>query len=188
MCSTPVQGPPIKSKIYLVGQAPGAHESSLGRPFAYTAGKTLFKWIYEATGVDEETFREHVYMAAIARCFPGKDSKKGDRKPNLQEIKNCRRFIEQEVAVLQPDLVIAIGRVAIAEVLGEKFSTNTPLEKVVGKVIPVEFHGRNVEVICLPHPSGVSTWIHSKVGKVKLKQALSQLRKHAVWLKSLEAA
>ena len=64
-----VSGNPVLSEVYLVGQAPGTHEGRLGKPFAYTAGKTMFAW-FERIGVDEETFRNGAYMAAVARCFP----------------------------------------------------------------------------------------------------------------------
>src|SRR4051812_33627758 len=67
-----VHGPPVLSRILLIGQAPGPREGSLGRPFAWTAGKTLFRWFEEALGISEEDFRRGVYIAAVARCFPGK--------------------------------------------------------------------------------------------------------------------
>src|SRR2546423_1149847 len=89
-----VHGPPVLSPVYLLGQAPGPHEGKLGRPFAWTAGKRMFGWFADALGVDEETFRERVYMAAVARCFPGKDAPGGgDRKPDPTEMDNCRPFI-----------------------------------------------------------------------------------------------
>ena len=65
-----VHGPPVASRILLVGQAPGPREGSFGKPFAWTAGRTLFRWFEESIGCDEETFRARVYMAAVARCFP----------------------------------------------------------------------------------------------------------------------
>ena len=94
MVGRPVHGAHILSSIFLLGQAPGTHEESRGKPFAYTAGKTLFRWFEEAAGINEEYFREHVYMAAVARCFPGKMTSTagkvgGDRLPDLTEIKNC---------------------------------------------------------------------------------------------------
>ncbi|RYG64711.1 uracil-DNA glycosylase, partial [bacterium] len=61
-----VHGPPVASRIYLLGQAPGPREGFYGRPFAFTAGRTLFRWFHEALGIDEETFRARVYMAAVA--------------------------------------------------------------------------------------------------------------------------
>src|SRR5665811_1947627 len=67
-----VSGGPVLSRVLLVGQAPGDKEPKLGRPFAWTAGKTLFRWFNEAAGIDEAAFRASVYMAAVCRCFPGK--------------------------------------------------------------------------------------------------------------------
>ena len=121
VCGTPVHGVAIETPIMLVGQAPGTHEARLGRPFAYTAGKTLFKWLGGALNMDEEEIRERVYFAAVARCFPGKSPKgTGDREPDAGEVENCRRHLREEVAALRPRVVLAVGRVAMAEVLGPK--------------------------------------------------------------------
>ena len=67
-----VSGGPVVSRVMLVGQAPGDKEPKLGRPFAWTAGKTLFRWFEEHCGLDEAAFRASIYMAAVCRCFPGK--------------------------------------------------------------------------------------------------------------------
>jgi uracil-DNA glycosylase len=169
-----VHGPAIESKVLLVGQAPGPREGSFGRPFAWTAGRTLFRWLEDATGANEERVRERIYFAAVARCFPGKAKGGGDRKPNPQEILRCRTFLEREVAILEPDLVIAVGTLAIAEVLGH----TGPLVEVVGKVRSTTYHGRKVDVIALPHPSGASTWHRTEPGKTLLAKALRQLAGH----------
>src|SRR5690606_13892433 len=124
-----VIGPANVSAIYAIGQAPGPHEAKKGRPFGHTAGKALFGW-FERIGVDEGSYRERVYIAAVARCFPGKASGQGDRLPNAAEIEACRPFIAREVELLRPELVIPIGRLAIAEVLGQK---RFQLKDVVGK-------------------------------------------------------
>src|SRR6516225_10711055 len=71
MQSPPVPGRPVISRVMLVGQAPGAKEPELGRPFAWTAGKAMFEWFKKELGVDEEQFRRSVYMTAVCRCFPG---------------------------------------------------------------------------------------------------------------------
>ena len=177
MCSAPVHGPAMETSIMLIGQAPGAHESSLGRPFAYTAGKTLFKWFYQATNLEEAEIREQIYFAAVARCFPGKNQKgAGDREPNPQEIENCRQHLSEEILILKPKIILAVGKVAIAEVLGPKlFPKGTPLADVVGKKIMATFHGHKVAVLPLPHPSGVSRWPVTEPGKTKLKKALNLL-------------
>lgn len=179
MCSSPVHGPALETPVMLIGQAPGAHESHLGKPFAYTAGKTLFQWLSQATGLEEEEARERIYMAAIARCFPGQNLRgAGHREPNPEEIKNCRPFLKAEVQALKPKVVIAVGKLAIAEVLGPKlFPKGTPLTEVVGKKIKAEFHDQPVEVIPLPHPSGVSRWPKQEPGKTKLKRALRLIGK-----------
>src|SRR6266478_952853 len=89
----PVSGGAVWSKVMLVGQAPGAKEPVLGRPFAWTAGKTLFRWFEHAAGMSEAEFRGSIYMAAVCRCFPGKAAPAGDRVPDAQEIVNCSRWL-----------------------------------------------------------------------------------------------
>src|SRR5580693_2594365 len=108
-----VHGPPVVSPILLIGQAPGPREGSFGRPFAWTAGKTLFRWFQEALGVGEDEFRAKVYIAAVARCFPGKASGGGDRRPDIDETARCRPYLARETKILQPKLVLPVGTMAI---------------------------------------------------------------------------
>ena len=169
-----VHGPPVLSGVFLLGQAPGPHEARLGRPFAWTAGKTLFRWFEEALGVTEDDFRARVYIAAVVRCFPGKTSSGGDRVPSPDEIAGSRGFIAREVEILRPRLVLPVGRLAIREVLGEE----RPLAEVVGAARRVHFHGRMVDVIPLPHPSGASTWFKVEPGRTLLARALALVARH----------
>lgn len=169
-----VHGPPVDSRILLVGQAPGPHEGKFGKPFAWTAGKTMFRWFEEALGMDEETFRQRIYMAAVARCFPGKAKGGGDRKPDPEEIARCKPFLEREVAILKPRLVIPVGTLAISQVTGE----SRPLVEVVGRVTRLRYHGVEMDCICLPHPSGASTWHRMEPGKSLLQKALRLLAEH----------
>ncbi|MGO9833831.1 MAG: uracil-DNA glycosylase family protein [Polyangiaceae bacterium] len=169
-----VHGPAVASRVILVGQAPGPREGSFGKPFAWTAGRTMFRWFEDALGVDEERFRAKVYMAAVARCFPGKASGGGDRKPDASEVARCETWLEREVTILEPELVIAVGTLAIERVLGRK----TPLAEVVGTVERARWHGRDVDVIALPHPSGASPWHKMAPGKALLSKALRRLAKH----------
>lgn len=169
-----VHGPPVVSPMLLVGQAPGPHEGRIGRPFAWTAGKTLFRWFEEVLGVNEDRFRSSVYMAATLRCFPGKAKSGGDRRPDPAEIARCRRFLERETAILKPELILAVGTLAIEQVTGHK----GPLVEVVGKQLTTTYHGHPADVICLPHPSGVSTWHRVSPGKELLGQALSLIASH----------
>jgi uracil-DNA glycosylase len=168
-----VHGPPVASKLLLVGQAPGPREGGFGRPFAWTAGKTMFRWFHGALGATEETFRARVYIAAVARCFPGKAKGGGDRVPTPEEIALWRPFVAREVEILRPRLVVPIGRLAISEVLGER-----PLVDTIGRAFEVTWHGVATEVVPLPHPSGASTWYKVEPGKALLARALARLARH----------
>ena len=159
----------VVSPILLVGQAPGDREPLLGRPFAWTAGKQLFRWL-ATIGADEAGFRERVYMAAVCRCFPGKNPGGGDRVPNPEEIRACRPWLDRELELLQPELILPIGRLAI-----EQFLPPRPLVDQVGKLHRIELAGRAIDVIPLPHPSGASTWPRSEPGKTLTATALSLL-------------
>ncbi len=177
-----VHGPPVASPVILVGQAPGPREGSFGRPFAWTAGRTMFRWFEEALGVGEDLFRERVYMAAVARCFPGKASGGGDRRPDAGEIDRCRQWLEREVEVLAPELVVAVGTLAIEQVLGEKL----PLAEVVGETRRgARWLGCEVDVVSLPHPSGASPWHKMEPGKTLLGRALRALAKHPAMTRAL---
>ena len=170
----PVHRPAVASRIFLLGLAPGPHEARLGRPFAWTAGKTLFRWLERATGADEDAVRGRVYIAAVVRCFPGKTSAGGDRVPTADECALWRGFVRREVEILRPRLVVPVGRLAIQEVLGHQ----EPIAAVVGRQLRTTFHGVDVDVIPLPHPSGASTWFKVEPGKTLLAEALALVASH----------
>lgn len=170
-----VSGLPVSSRVMLIGQAPGDKEGVLGRPFAWTAGKTLFKW-FAGIGLPEEDFRKRVYMAAVCRCFPGKNPKGGDRVPSPQEVANCSNWMKREVELLKPDLIIPVGKLAISQFL--------PVEKlqdVVGTKHRQVWNGHAVDVIALPHPSGASTWHRMEPGIGLLKKSLKQIKTHSAF-------
>ena len=170
--------PPILSPIMIVGQAPGIHEGRIGRPFGWTAGKTLFKW-FSSIGIDEEAFRKKVYMAAVCRCFPGKNTKgSGDRVPNKQEIVNCQHWLEKEYQILKPKLIIPIGKLAIKQYL-----TANKLIDVVGQQFIIDTQDLQIDCIPLPHPSGLSTWFNMEPGKTLLQDALKLIENHKTWKK-----
>jgi uracil-DNA glycosylase len=172
---------PVAAKVYLCGQAPGPHEGRLGQPFAWTAGKTLFRW-FEGLGVDEETFRARAWIGAMARCFPGKNPKGGDRVPSPDEVAACSRWMRREIELLRPELVIPVGKLAISAVVPEA----NALSDVVGQKLRRDFFGHACDVIPLPHPSGASTWFKMEPGKSLTEAALARLGRHPAW-KSLTA-
>jgi uracil-DNA glycosylase len=168
-----VYGRPVASKVLLVGQAPGDKEPILGRPFAWTAGKTLFKWFEGALGWTEDQARERIYFAAVCRCFPGKRPEGGDRVPAPDEIANCSVWLEREFALLQPDLVLPVGKLAIGQFLGER-----PLIETIGRKFSLAYRNRRADFIPLPHPSGASPWHRMEPGKTLLHRALALIAKH----------
>jgi uracil-DNA glycosylase len=173
-----VSGGAVVSRIISVGQAPGVKEPVAGRPFAWTAGKTLFRWFTEACGWTEDDFRTRIYMAAVARCFPGKASTGGDRVPDEGEIAACGRWLETEIVLLRPELVLPIGKLAIAQ-----FVEFEKLTEVIGGEFRVTKYGHTFDVIPLPHPSGASTWHRMEPGKTLLAQAMKRIVAHGAWPK-----
>lgn len=175
-----VIGEPVLSRVLLIGQAPGIKETEIHKPFAWTAGKTMFGW-FEGIGVDEKAFRNGVYMAAVCRCFPGKNPKGGDRVPDREEIENCAPWLEAEIQLLEPELVIPVGKLAISQLM--------PVDKlkdIVGKKFRLDVRGVPADVIPLPHPSGASTWHRMEPGKTLLRRALRRIRKHPAWTALVE--
>jgi uracil-DNA glycosylase len=169
---------PVQSKIYICGQAPGTYEGKFGKPFAWTAGKTLFKWIQQA-GVDEDTFRSRAYMGAVCRCFPGKNPNGGDRVPSNLEVENCARWMKAEFQLLKPTLVLPVGKLAIDLFLPKKKLTDT-----VGSLFHMKIFGTECDVIPLPHPSGASTWFKMEPGISLLAKAIGLISEHDVWAKT----
>jgi uracil-DNA glycosylase len=152
----------------LIGQAPGYTEVVQQRPFNYTSGTRLFKWLAQA-GWEESNFRAHQYMASVTRCYPGRHpSGRGDRVPSAEEIELCRPWREAELSLLPIRLIIPVGKVAISLFMEVK----GPLTAIIGQ--KTELAGR--WVVPLPHPSGASTWHMQPQHQPYLEAAIAHLR------------
>ena len=165
------------SPVLIVGQAPGAKEGQFGKPFAWTAGKTLFRW-FEKIGLPEVELRKKVFIGAVCKCFPGKNPKGGDRVPDPDEIENCRYWLEREIEIIAPSLVIAVGKLA-----SRQFVDFEKLTEIVGTIFEIKRAEVAFDLICLPHPSGASTWHRMPPGNALLDQALKLIAMHPVWQK-----
>lgn len=169
-----VTGRPVHdAEVMLVGQAPGGTEGSRGRPFAHTAGKTLFGWLESALGVGEEQVRSRLWFSAVCRCFPGKKPGGGDRVPSREEVESCSPWLEAELALLRPRLVLPVGKLAIS-----RFLPCEKLDGVVGNLYQGERGGARFDLLPLPHPSGASSWHRTEPGKTLLAAALGRLAHH----------
>jgi uracil-DNA glycosylase len=163
---------PAGAPLMLIGQAPGVTEAQVKRPFNASSGTRLFQWLSEA-GLEEDEFRASYYMTAVTKCYPGKHPKgKGDRKPSRAEQALCRPFLERELGLVQPRVLLAVGGLAIETLLGRRLS----LAEAVGHIFDVD--GR--KVLPLPHPSGASLWPNVAANQVRLRQALALLRKELI--------
>jgi uracil-DNA glycosylase family 4 len=154
-------------RMMLIGQAPGPVTDRKGYHFAGPAGHFLEVWLGRA-GFPEGYFRQHVYLTSLTRCFPGKSvSGNGDRVPSRAEIALCRRFLDREFELIQPALVLLVGKMAIDAFVPGKL----PLTEVVGRVFEID--GRRF--LPLPHASGVSRWLNAPENRALLGQALDRL-------------
>ncbi len=186
---------PATAQVMLIGQAPGVTEVTAQRPFNAGSGRRLFQWLGQA-GWDEAEFRATQYMTAVTKCYPGKDKAgKGDRVPSPAEQTLCRPFLEQEIALVRPRLMILVGGLAIKLL----YPPQTRLDEVIGTAVyfpptalanPVNFDlaqgvlltgfddtrpGDGRWVVPLPHPSGASLWPNKPANKALLDRALAIL-------------
>jgi uracil-DNA glycosylase len=123
--------------------------------------------------MDEAQMRARVYFAAVCRCFPGKASGGTDRVPNPQEIRNCSSWMNAEFEILQPRLVIPVGKLAIAQ-----FIALGKLDAVIGRKFIMERAGNAFDLIPLPHPSGASPWHKISPGRELLAKAMRMIARH----------
>lgn len=107
--TVPGQGNP-KAKLVFVGEAPGADEDKQGLAFVGRAGKLLGE-IIKAMGLS----RDEVFICNILKCRPP-----GNRDPKLEEIENCWPYLKNQLEILQPDVIVALGAHAAKTLLGTK--------------------------------------------------------------------
>lgn len=157
-------------RVLLVGQAPGRTEIAARTPFAGRAGRTLFRWL-ERAGLGEEEARRHIYISAVTRCYPGPSpSGRGDRVPSREEQQNCGEWLQAELQLIRPRLLIPVGRLAI-----ERFLEPLPLDRLIGREHPAGYAGGQTVAIPLPHPSGASSWIHGPGHRALVDRAIELL-------------
>jgi len=149
--------------FFLVGQAPGPVERESRRPFSGRAGKELDRWMVRAGFESAEEFRRLTYIAALMRCFPGRNrAGTGDLKPPPAAVANCAHWLEGELRALKPRVLILVGQLAIARFVGPG-----RLEDRVGHSF-----GDQPVMVPLPHPSGQSRWLNDPTNRERLAAAL----------------
>lgn len=160
----------LGARLMIIGQAPGITEIEAGRPFNAGSGKRLFQWLAGA-GIDESWFRATQYICSVTRCYPGRSgSGSGDRVPSRKEQSLCRPFLQAELALVDPALIVPVGRLAIQLF----FPAESSLEQIIGTQQQVD--GR--WVVPLPHPSGASRWHQSEENRQLVRQAVQLIKVH----------
>ncbi len=175
--AAPVLSGYADNRIMLIGQAPGAVEAVRRLPFQGRSRNVLMGWLIRSGFSSEAQVRRQVYMTSITKCFPGKGSGGGDRRPSGAEVDLCRSHLDRQLALIKPELLILVGGLA-----HERFLSARPLDALVGRFF--DLSGREVTlgihtrplVVPLPHPSGANRWLNAVENRRLLERALRRLR------------
>ncbi|HET9014846.1 MAG TPA: uracil-DNA glycosylase family protein [Thermomicrobiaceae bacterium] len=155
-----------RHRIMVVGQAPAVRRDEHPLPYSGASGRLLRRWLARA-GFPDDALHERCYLTSLTKCFPGSSAGgKGDRAPTAREVALCRPNLERELALVRPEVILALGRLAAARFAGQR-----PLDELVGNV----FEHEGAVVIPLPHPSGVSRWLNDPANQALLDRALAAL-------------
>ena len=159
-----------EARIMTIGQAPGITEKETGRPFNAGSGSRLFSWLEEA-GMNEEWFRSTQYMTSVTKCYPGRQSSgSGDRVPTRTEQDLCFPYLEKEIQIVDPALIIPIGRLAI--------NLYYPKSWNLTRIISTQKEVDGRWIIPLPHPSGASRWHQIEENRRLIARAVTLIREH----------
>lgn len=147
----------------IVGQAPGVVEVTTRVPFSGRAGAELRRWLGRA-GIAADALP---YRTSMTKCFPGKATAgAGDRVPSAAEIALCSPWLDAELALLRPAVVLPVGLLAI-----RRFWGPGSLGTIIGRSRRAPERG-DALIIPLPHPSGASRWLNQGSNRLLLAQAL----------------
>jgi uracil-DNA glycosylase len=158
-------------RAMLIGQAPGWREIETGLPFAWDAGKRLCGWL-AAAGISVEEFRQRWYVTSVGKCYPGRAPRSSvDRPPSREEISRWTPVLLEELRLVRPQLLLLVGGLAHRFAFGP----SARLDDLVGCELAWDA-APTASVLCLPHPSGASTWLNDP-GRVELwRQGIGLLR------------
>jgi DNA polymerase len=125
------------ARLFVIGEAPGADEDRQGEPFVGRAGQLLTAML-RAIGLP----RNEVYIANILKCRPP-----GNRDPQPEESACCTPYLEQQIALVAPRLLLAVGRISAQWLL----QTDTPIGRLRGRVF--QYGDRNIPLVVTYHPA-----------------------------------
>ena len=160
-----------RERAMLIGQAPGWREIETGLPFAWDAGKRLSGWL-SAAGISIADFRGRWYVTSIGKCYPGRAAGSSvDRPPSRDEIARWTPFLLEELRLVAPEVILLVGGTAHRFAFGQAVR----LDELVGRELTWEA-APGASVLCLPHPSGASTWLNDPAHVELWRRGIGLLR------------
>ncbi|MEA2035082.1 MAG: type-4 uracil-DNA glycosylase [Euryarchaeota archaeon] len=140
--AVPGEGP-VPAHILFIGEAPGRNEDTKGTPFVGRAGSILDD-LLEGIGVA----RDDVFITNIVKCRPPKN-----RDPNLEEIEACRPYLDRQLSLIRPEVIVPLGRFAMRWVLESYGIAPAPISEVHGKVFRIQMIKGERVIIPVYHPA-----------------------------------
>lgn len=154
----------------LIGQAPGWREIETGLPFAHDAGRRLVGWLALA-GISVDDFRARWYVTSVGKCYPGRRAGASvDSPPRRAEVARWAPFLDAEVRLLAPALVVLVGGLAHRHAFGP----DARLDELVGAELAWD-EAPGASILALPHPSGASTWLNDPARVVLWRRGIELL-------------
>jgi DNA polymerase len=158
-----------RAKVMFIGEQPGNEEDLQGRPFVGPAGK-LFDSALKEAGID----RSQTYVTNVVKHFKWepRGKRRIHKKPNAEEIAACRPWLQAEIALLKPDVIVALGATAAQSLLGSKFRvTQQRGEFLKSDLAPY--------VMATVHPSSILRAPDDQTRKLELRRFIDDLKKLA---------
>jgi uracil-DNA glycosylase family 4 len=161
--AVPGEGP-VPAQVLMVGEAPGKREDELGRPFIGRAGSILQEML---SSIDLS--REDVYITSIIKCRPPKN-----RDPKDDEIVACHPYLERQIALLRPSVIVPMGRFSAREICGGFGITEKQISDIHGKVFTAQASYGTIRILPVYHPAVVT---HNPNLRSALRDDFAQLQK-----------
>lgn len=156
--AVPGEGNP-KTKIMFIGEAPGKREDLTGRPFIGPAGKLLTK-LLSLANLD----REKIFITSVVKHWPKKN-----KTPKLKEIKACNFWLDEQIKIIKPKIIVTLGKIAL-----DKFLPKEKITKIHGQSREIIWQRRKVLLVSMFHPAA---GLRSKQVKEKLKNDFFKITK-----------
>jgi uracil-DNA glycosylase family protein len=162
-----------KAHVLFVGEQPGNEEDLTGKPFVGPAGR-LFDNALDAAGID----RKQTYVTNVVKHFKWepRGKRRIHKKPNSMEIAACRPWLESEIAVVKPDVIVALGATAAQALLGPQFRVT----KQRGEFIPSTLAPY---VMATVHPSSILRAPDDETRQFEMRRFIDDLKKLAKVIK-----